>query len=90
MFHYEMCFSCFSVYLDGSHLEVDGDLVFPDLLQRCHGDADVIQVFDLPVQLLAGLVGERQDLLHFGAVLSVAVAAKVHDPALGLGREGQL
>lgn len=82
--------SCFGVYLNRSHLEVDRDLMLSDLLECRHGDANVIQILDLPVHLLAGLVHKCQDLLHLSAVLPVAVPSKVHDPALGLGCEGQL
>ena len=77
-------------YLDGSHLEINGDLVLSDLFEGCHGDADVVQVFDLPVQLLARLVYKDEDVLHLRAVLPVAVEAVLHDPALGLGRQGHL
>ena len=78
------------LYLDGSHLEVNGNLLLSDLFEGCHGDADVVQVFDLPVQLLPRLVYKDEDLLHLRAVLPVAVEAVLRDPAPGFSREGHL
>lgn len=87
-----MCSACDTpvLYLDGTNLKISGYLVLSDLLQRCHGDADIIQVFDLAVELLPCFVNKGKNLLHLQAIFLIAQLPIVHHPVLGFGGEGHL
>lgn len=78
------------LYLYGTNLKISGYLVLSDLLQRCHGDADIIQVFDLAVELLPCFVNEGKNLLHLRAIFFIAQLPVVHHPVLGFGGERHL
>ena len=62
-------------YLNGRDDHVDPDLALPDLLERRHDIADVVQVFDWSVETLGEVVDEIKDGLHFCAILEVACLA---------------
>lgn len=78
------------VYLNGSHLEVSGNLLLPDLFQGCHGDPNIIQVFDWPVQLLLKFLNNCKNVFHLSPVLFVAVTANDNHPGFRLGSQGKL
>lgn len=51
-------------YLNGTNLKICGYLVLSDLLQCCHGNANIIQVFDLAVEFLSCFINKAKNLLH--------------------------
>lgn len=78
------------LYLYGTNFKINGYLVLSDLLECCHGDANVIQVFDLPIQFLSCFINKNKDLLHLWAIFPVTEQSVVHHPVLGFSSEGHL
>ena len=77
-------------YLNRRDDHVDPDFALPDLLERRHDVADVVQVFDWSVETLGEVVDEVEDGLHLGAVFEVTSLAVLQAPRLRLRRQTQL
>ena len=52
-----------TTYLDGRDLHVNPDLILPDLAQRLHGVADVVEIFDWSLQALIDVIDEVRSYL---------------------------
>ena len=75
---FEQC--CKFSYLNGINSHINLYLVLADILQRCHGVSDIIQVFDWSAEFLVDVVNEVKDTLHLGVVLVVTCLAVVQTP----------
>lgn len=77
-------------YLYRTDLKINSYLMVSDLFEGCHGNANVVQIFDLPIQLLSCFIHEGKDLLHLRLIFSVTQGSVVCHPTLGFRSQGQL
>lgn len=61
-----------------------------DLFEGCHGNANVVQIFDVPIQFLSCFIHKGKDLLHLRLIFSVTQGSVVFHPTLGFNSQRQL
>lgn len=73
------------VYLNGADGHIDADLMITNLLEGAHGETDIVQILDRSAEPFRQVIDKSEYLLHFCAILHVAVPAKSHTPGSRLG-----